>query len=77
MTRADNPMLIAAWKALYGYPYADALPAHRGELMAAQQRVQREQGDNFPNWVLDKLTASTWDAGSTRRAFAGCLTTTR
>jgi predicted TIM-barrel fold metal-dependent hydrolase len=55
MARADNPMVIAAWKALYGYPYADASPAHRSALMDAKQRVLREQGDNFPNWALDKL----------------------
>ncbi len=55
MAREDNPTLIAAWKALYGYPYDDAAPAHRSELIAAKQRVKREQGDNFANWVLDKL----------------------
>jgi hypothetical protein len=55
MSRPDNPMLIAAWKALYSYPHTDTSPAHLNELMAAKQRVRREQGDNFPNWVLDKL----------------------
>jgi predicted TIM-barrel fold metal-dependent hydrolase len=51
----DNPRVIEAWKALYGYKYDDRKPEHVQELIAARAQVIREQGDNFPTWVLDKL----------------------
>ena len=52
--RPENPMFLAAWKALYGYKYDDRTDAHIRELMEAKKRVRREQGDHFPNWVLDQ-----------------------
>jgi predicted TIM-barrel fold metal-dependent hydrolase len=55
MTRPENPAFLAAWKALYGYRYDDASPAHLKELLAAKDRVRRQQGDNFPAWALDQL----------------------
>jgi predicted TIM-barrel fold metal-dependent hydrolase len=55
ISRPENPQYLAAWKALYGYRYNDAKPEHVKELLAAKQRVMKEQGDNFPNWVLDQL----------------------
>ncbi|HKW27007.1 MAG TPA: amidohydrolase family protein [Terriglobales bacterium] len=53
--RPDNPLFLQAWKELYGYKYSDKSPDHMRELRAARERVQREQGNNFPSWVLDKL----------------------
>jgi uncharacterized protein len=58
-TRPDNPRYVAAWKALYGYRYNDADSAHVRELLAAKQRVNAEQGDRYPSWVLDKLGIET------------------
>ncbi|MGE5205359.1 MAG: amidohydrolase family protein, partial [Chlamydiota bacterium] len=55
MVRPDNPLFLQAWKALYGYPYSDKSPAHLRELRATRERIQRQQGNNFPAWVLDKL----------------------
>ncbi len=55
ISRPENPQYIAAWKALYGYQYDDAKPEHVRELLAAKKKVRDEQGDNFPNWVLDQL----------------------
>ena len=55
ISRPENPQYLAAWRALYGYRYNDAKPEHVRELLAAKQRVMKEQGDNFPNWVLDQL----------------------
>jgi hypothetical protein len=55
VSRPENPQYIAAWKALYNYPYDDRKPEHIRELLAAKQKVMQEQGDNFPNWVLDQL----------------------
>jgi len=59
VSRPENPQYLAAWKALYNYPYDDRSPEHVRELLAAKQKVMREQGDNFPNWVLDKLGIET------------------
>ncbi len=53
--RADNPQFLEAWRALYGYKYNDREPAHVQELIAAREKVMREQSDNFPAWVLDRL----------------------
>jgi predicted TIM-barrel fold metal-dependent hydrolase len=53
--RPDNPEYVAAWRALYGYNYTDASEAHVRELLEKKRRVMREQGDNYPAWVLDKL----------------------
>ena len=55
ISRPENPQYRAAWKALYNYPYDDMNPDHVRELLQAKQRIVREQGDNFPNWVLDQL----------------------
>jgi hypothetical protein len=51
----DNPEYVAAWRSLYGYAYNDASEAHVRELLEKKRRVMREQGDNYPAWVLDKL----------------------
>ena len=59
VTRPDNPQYIAAWKALYGYKYDDRSPEHVKELLATKQKVMQEQGDNFPNWVLDQAGIET------------------
>ena len=53
--RPDNPMLLEARKALFGYKYDDAGEAHLREYVAAKQRVQQEQGDHYPDWVLERL----------------------
>jgi uncharacterized protein len=55
MTRPENPAFLKAWKELYRYAYDDAAPQHLRELMEAKDHVRRDQGNNFPTWVLDKL----------------------
>ncbi|HEV2615229.1 MAG TPA: amidohydrolase family protein [Candidatus Acidoferrales bacterium] len=57
--RPENPQFIAAWKSLYGYKYDDMSPAHVRELLAAKARIKKEQGDNYPAWVLDHLGIET------------------
>src|SRR5262249_4099066 len=47
MGRGDNPKILAAWKALYGYQHEDASPAHVRELLAAKDRVKQREGDNY------------------------------
>jgi len=53
--RPDNPEWLAAYRALYDYPHADLSEKHLAELRGAMQRVAREQGANFPEWVLDRI----------------------
>jgi predicted TIM-barrel fold metal-dependent hydrolase len=55
VVRPSNPAYLEAWQKLYGYKYDDRTPAHVKELLETKQRVAREQGDNFPTWVLDRL----------------------
>jgi hypothetical protein len=53
--RADYPQFLEAWQKLYGYKYNDRERSHVQELVATREKVMREQGDNFPSWVLDRL----------------------
>jgi predicted TIM-barrel fold metal-dependent hydrolase len=55
IARPDNPQYLAAWKALYSYRYNDRNADHMRELLQTKQKVRQQQGDNFPNWVLDQL----------------------
>jgi uncharacterized protein len=55
VSRPENPQYLAAWKALYNYAYDDASPDHVKELVQARNKVMQDQGDNYPNWVLDQL----------------------
>jgi hypothetical protein len=59
ISRPENPQYLAAWKAIYNYPYDDRSPEHLRELLQTKQKIMREQGDNFPNWVLDKIGIET------------------
>src|SRR5437588_1039020 len=59
ISRPENPQYLGAWKALYNYPYNDHSPEHVRELLQTKQKVMQEQGDNFPNWVLDQLGIET------------------
>lgn len=54
-SRAQNPQFLAAWRALYGYKYSDMTPRHVRELLTAKDQMKKDQGDNYPNWVLDHL----------------------
>jgi predicted TIM-barrel fold metal-dependent hydrolase len=53
--RSDNPELISAWRDLFGYPYSDRTPEHEAEVKSLKAKAMREQGANYPNWVLDRL----------------------
>jgi hypothetical protein len=53
--RPDNLDWLAADRALYGYPHTDLSEAHLAELRAARERVAKEQGARFPEWVLDRV----------------------
>ncbi len=53
--RPENPDWLAAYRALYDYHHPDLNEAHMTELRSTMQRVAKEQGDKFPEWVLDKI----------------------
>lgn len=55
----ENKEFIGAWASLYGYTHNDLSEAHVKELLAAKQRLLREQGDGNPAWLLDQLNIET------------------
>ena len=57
--RFDNPHWIGAWRDLYGYKYDDMEKEHLSLVFNQKQRIKRQQGENYPNWVLDKLGIET------------------
>ncbi len=52
--RGDSPSWIAAYKALYRYPYSDLSDVHLKQLRGSMQAVAKSRGENFPAWVLDQ-----------------------
>jgi predicted TIM-barrel fold metal-dependent hydrolase len=55
-TRADNPELIAAAKALFGYPYDDLSPEHAKWLVAKKAELKKQYpGTAYFNLILDKI----------------------
>src|ERR1700756_3304867 len=55
-TRDDNPELIAAAKALFGYPYGDLSPGHAKWLVAKKAELKKQySGTGYFNVILDKL----------------------
>ena len=55
-TRDDNPELIAAAKALFGYPYSDLSPEHAKWLVAKKAELKKSNpGTAYFNLILDKI----------------------
>lgn len=57
--RPENPMYLAAWHALWSYPYQDRSAEHVAALVAQKKRTQQAKGDAYPAWVLDRLGIET------------------
>jgi uncharacterized protein len=53
-TRADNPELVAAAKALFGYPYADLGKEH-AKWLADKKKSLKGPGQAYFNNILDKV----------------------
>ena len=53
--RAENPEWRAAQHALYGVNLADTGASYRAALLGAVSRIQRQQGEYFPDWVLNRI----------------------
>ena len=47
-------MFVRAWKALYGYPHADASAAHVKDAVALKEKAMKTHGAAYPAWVLDR-----------------------
>jgi predicted TIM-barrel fold metal-dependent hydrolase len=55
-TRDDNPELVAAAKALFGYPYEDFSTQHSSWLVAKKAELKKQYpGVAYFNWILDQL----------------------
>jgi hypothetical protein len=48
MTRPENPVYTAAWKALWS-------ANDQRVVIATKEKIRREQGDQYPAWVLDHI----------------------
>jgi predicted TIM-barrel fold metal-dependent hydrolase len=70
-----SPELINIWRALWGYTYNTINKEQAIELTEVKKRVMREQGDNYPAWVLDKIGVDTMFAN--RRTMGRGLTAPR
>lgn len=58
--RPDFPLLGAAWKALYGFDTPPPLNAVAiKHLNKARARVKAQQGEHYPEWVLDRAKIGT------------------
>jgi hypothetical protein len=57
--RLDNPELVAAAKAMWGYPYDDLSPEHSRWLIERKAQLKQAGGTAYFNQVLDKLGIET------------------
>jgi len=57
--RPGSPEYLPVWQELYGVP--SGLPAKETvrQVVLSKQRIMREQGGNYPIWVLDKIGIET------------------
>jgi predicted TIM-barrel fold metal-dependent hydrolase len=53
--RVTDPGVVAAWKALWNYPYNDTSPQHIHEWQAHKKQVAEQKGAGYPAWVLDQM----------------------
>ena len=53
--RPDSPVWVDAYKAIYGYPHREISDEHMSELQSLMEKAAREQGERFPEWVLDQV----------------------
>jgi len=53
--RETSPDWLAAYEAVYDYPHSELNEETMKELMGTMERVAKEKGEEFPEWVLDKV----------------------
>ena len=75
-TRDDNPELIAAARALFGYPFDDLSPEHAKWLIAKKTALKKQYpGTAYFNLILDKI--NTESSVANRAMMANYLDPTR
>jgi uncharacterized protein len=52
--RPESPDWLAAYKALYGFTGSELNEKSMKEMMGTMERVMKEKGEKFPEWVLDQ-----------------------
>jgi uncharacterized protein len=57
--RDGSPVILDAWRQLFGYRYPDFAPEHVRELQQRKKQLMQEKGLNYANWVLDQLGIET------------------
>jgi uncharacterized protein len=57
--RPDNPELVNASKALFGYPYDDFSPEHQKWLIQRKTEMKKKQGPLYFDHILDQLNIQT------------------
>ncbi|NPU83001.1 MAG: amidohydrolase family protein [Syntrophaceae bacterium] len=63
--RPESPEYVAVWKELYGVSLGRVPKEFIREVIRTKKRIMREQGDNYPAWVLDKIGVETMLANRT------------
>jgi predicted TIM-barrel fold metal-dependent hydrolase len=57
--RDGSPIILDAWRQLFGYRYSDFAPEHVRELQQRKKQLMQEKGVGYANWVLDQLGIET------------------
>lgn len=52
--RPTSPAVVDAWRALWGYGFADMAAEHLRDGQARKQNVSKQQADHYPAWALDQ-----------------------
>lgn len=52
--REGSPYFQRAWQALFGYNFSDSKPEHLSQLESTKRREQKQRGDLYPSWVLNR-----------------------
>ena len=52
--REGSSLFQEAWHALYHYNFPDSKPEHMSELEDAKRKEQKQRGDQYPSWVLNR-----------------------
>ncbi len=52
--REGSPYFPEAWHALFNYSFSDSKPEHLGALEQAKRSEEKQRGDQYPSWVLNR-----------------------
>ncbi len=52
--REGSPYFQEAWRALFAYNFSDTRPEHLSQLEEAKRKEQKQRGDLYPSWILNR-----------------------